>query len=86
MEIPQKTILIIAYLSNKSVIEAVNSTKLVDHKRLRVDSAVISESLTRGEVIEIKWCPGNIHLADCMTQPGAAGYNLLNVLHDGELP
>ena len=35
---------------------------------------------------EIKWCPGNIHLADCMTKRGAAGYNLLNLLKDWRLP
>ena len=84
--IPHKTIPIIAYVDNKSVIEAVSSTKLVDDKCLRVDIAAISESLARSEVSEIKWCPGNIHLADCMTKRGAAGYNLLNVLKDGRLP
>ena len=84
--IPHKTTPIIAYVDNKSVIEAVHSTKLVDDKPLRVDIAAISESLTRTEVSEIKWCPGNIHLADCMTKHGAAGYNLLTVLKDGRLP
>ena len=81
--IPHKTIPIIAYVDNKSVIEAVHPTKLVDDKRLRVDIAATSESLTRTEVSEIKWCPGNIDLANCMTKRGAAGYNLLNVLKDG---
>ena len=84
--IPHKTIPIIAYADNKSVIEAVHSTKLVDDKRFRVDIVAISESLTRTEVSEIKWYPGNIHLADCMTKRRAAGYNLLNVLKDGRLP
>ena len=86
IRIPHKTIPNIAYVDNKSVIEAVHSTKLVDDKRLRVDIAAISKSLTRTDVSEIKWCPGNIHLADCMAKRGAAGYNLLNVLKDGRLP
>ena len=55
------------------------STKLVDDKRLRVDIAAISESLTRNVVNDIKWCPGKIHLADCMTKRGATRYNLMNV-------
>ena len=84
--IPHKTIPIIAYVDNKSMIEAVHSTKLVDDKRLRVDIAAISESLTRIEISEIKRCPGNIHLADCMTKRGAVGYNLLNLLKDWRLP
>ena len=84
--IHHKTIPIIAYVDNKSVREAVSSTKLEDDKRLRVDIAAISESLARSEVSEIKWCPGNIHLADCMTKRGAAGSNLLNALKDERLP
>ena len=64
--ITHKTIPIIAYVDNKSVIEDVHSTKLVDDKRLRVDIAAISESVIRTEVSEINWCLGNIHLADCM--------------------
>jgi len=77
---------IIAYVDNKSVIEAVNSTKLVDDKRLRVDIAAISESLVRGEINEIKWCPGKIHLADCLTKRGSAGFELLEVLAGGRMP
>ena len=81
--ITNKTIPIIAYVDNKSVIEAVYSTKLVDDKCLRVDTDVISESLARNEIREIKWCPGKDHLADCMTKRGGSGYNLLNVFKEG---
>ena len=45
-----KTIPIIAYVDNKSVIEAIYSTKLVDDKWLRVDIAAISQSLAKDEV------------------------------------
>ncbi|MCG7877700.1 MAG: hypothetical protein N0C90_15385 [Candidatus Thiodiazotropha endolucinida] len=84
--ITTRTIPITAYTDNKSVIEAVHSTKLVDDKRLRVDIATISQSLARNEVSEIKWCPGKTHLADCLTKHGASGYSLLNVLKDGRMP
>ena len=62
LDISTKTIPIIAHVDNKTVIEAVYSTKLVDDKRLRVDIAAVSESLARNEVSEIKWCPGTVHL------------------------
>ena len=39
--LPHKTITTIAYVDNKSVIEAVGSTKLVDDTHLRVDIAAI---------------------------------------------
>ena len=86
LSISHKTIPIIAYVDNKSLIEALYSTKLVEDKRLRVDIAAISESLARNEVSEIKWCPGKIHLANSMTKRGAAGYSLLDVLKKGRLP
>ena len=63
----------------------VYSTKLVDDKRLRVDIAAISESLSRNEIREIKWYPGKDHLADCMTKRGASVYNLLNVFKEGRM-
>ena len=66
--------------------EAVYSTKLVDDKRLRIDIAAINESLSSDEVSEIKWCPGKIHLAVCMTKRGATGYNMLNVFKEGWMP
>lgn len=34
-----------AYVDNKSVIESLNSTKLVDDRRLRIDTAAISETV-----------------------------------------
>ena len=40
-----KTIKIEAYVDNKSVIEAISSTKMVDDKRLQVDMAAIQELL-----------------------------------------
>ena len=52
--IPNKTIPITAYTDNKSVIEGVFSTKLVDDKRLRVDIAAIREFLKTNDIRQIK--------------------------------
>ena len=48
--ISTRTIPITAYTDNKSVIEAVCSTKLVDDNWLRVDVTAISQSLVRNGV------------------------------------
>lgn len=53
---------ITAFIDNKSVIEALQSTKLVGDKRLRIDIASIVEMKLNNRV-EIKWCPGKIQLA-----------------------
>ena len=83
--VPPRTIPIVAYIDNKSVIEALHSTKLVDDKRLRVDIAAIQESLEKNDIKEINWCPGNKQLANCMTKLGTSGYELLNVLQCGKM-
>ena len=83
--VPPRTIPIVAYIDNKSVIEALNSNKLVDDKRLRVDIAAIQESLQTNDIREIKWCPGNKQLANCMTKHGASGYELLTILQCGKM-
>lgn len=58
---------------------------MVDDKRLRVDIAAIRESLETNSVNEIKWCSGDIQLANRMTKQSASGYQLLDVLQNGKL-
>ncbi|XP_052212197.1 putative tyrosinase-like protein tyr-3 [Dreissena polymorpha] len=54
IEHPSKTIPLVAYIDNKSVIEALSPSKLVDDTRLRVDIAAIRESMERNDVSDIK--------------------------------
>lgn len=52
---PSKTVSIIAYVDNKSVMEAVYSTRLVHDKRLRVDIAAgfdLLNVLLKGTMLE----------------------------------
>ncbi|CAC5390512.1 unnamed protein product [Mytilus coruscus] len=85
LRLKHQTIPIEAYIDNKSVVEAVYSTKLVDDKRLRIDIAAIAESLASKEVNNIKWCPGDKQLANCMTKFGASSYELLQVIQTGKM-
>ena len=74
---------ITAYTDNKSIIEALHSTKLVDDKRLRIDIAAMKETLDNKEVKNILWCKGANQLANCMTKQGASGFPLLKILQSG---
>ena len=85
IEHPSKTIPLVAYIDNKSVIEALSPSKLVDDTRLRVDIAAIRESMERNDVSDIKWCSGKLQLANCMTKQGASGYELLSILQSGKM-
>jgi len=82
----EKSVPIVAFVDNKSVTQALCSTKLVDGKRLRMDIAAIKESLDRSEISTVKWVPGEEQLADCLTKRGASGYHLMRILMSGHLP
>ena len=85
MGIPVRTIPLIAYVDNKSVMEALHSTKHVEDKRLRLDIGALRESLQRRDLNAVKWCPGTYQLANCMTKRGASGYMLQGILQSGQL-
>jgi hypothetical protein len=82
---PEKSLPIIAYVDNKSVTQALSSTKLVDDKRLRIDIASIKQCMERSEISAVKWVQGDEQLANCLTKRGASGYQLMQVLVNGKL-
>ena len=71
----------IAHVDNKTVLESLKSSKLVDVKRRRLDIATVSERLKTVEVTEVRWCTGKESLTSCLTKRGASGFELLNVFH-----
>lgn len=74
---------ITAFIDNKSVTEAIKSTKLVEDKRLQID---IASAMIQKNCVEVKWCPGKVQLANSMTKRGASGIEFLNVLQKGLMP
>ena len=85
MGLESKTIPIQAYIDNKSVIEAILSTRIVDDKRLREHVAAIQELLMFHDINRIHWVPGHLQLANPMTKQGASGFSLLKVLQSGQI-
>lgn len=83
MNIDHQALPITAIVDCKSLVEAVNTTKMVEDKRLRIDLASIKECLDRGLLSSVRWCPGTRQLADCMTKKGASGHNLLKIFQTG---
>jgi transposase InsO family protein/ribonuclease HI len=76
---------IIAVTDNKSLLQAINSTHLVQEKRLRIDISTIKEAV-EFESVYVTWVPGASQLADCLTKKGASSYPLINVITNGKLP
>lgn len=73
-----------AVTDNRSVVEAINSTTMVDDKRLRREISAIKEMLSKDEVCEISWVPGREQLADVLTKRGVNGCKLLQVIQSGK--
>ena len=71
---------ITAYVDNRSVMEALESTRQVDDKRLRIDISGIKESTFKNEIQSIKWCPGASQFANTLTKKGAQSSLLLQTI------
>ncbi len=72
------------YVNNKSVTQAVYSTKLVDDKRLRLNVACVKDVLSR-DILAMQWIPGQLQLFNCMTKRGASCYQLMQIIKTGSL-
>ena len=67
-----------------SLYDNVNSTKLVEEKRLRIDIAMLKQMQERKEM-ELKWTESENQLADVLTKRGVCGLNLTRVITEGHL-
>ena len=81
--LPLKSIPIDAIIDNKSIVEAIHSTKVVNNKRLNIDISAIKQQST--EIRSIRWCPGSLQLANSLTKRGAQSHILLDILQFGRL-
>ena len=82
---PNMVLPIDAYVDNKSLVDALRSTKLVSDRRLRIDIGVLRQTLEQ-DIRSVEWISGAHQLANCMTKKGACGASLLAVFQSGRLP
>ena len=57
---------------NKSLCEALSSSKQIEDKRLRIDISVLDDMRARGEIDTVEWVPTSHQLADCLTKRGVS--------------
>ena len=70
------------YTDNKSLIDAIKSSKYVNEKRLRIDITAFKEFISENQIQIAKWMNSKEQLADVLLQ-GANPYALLKVLNNG---
>ena len=78
------TIPVDAVVDNKSVVEAIYSTRMVEDKRLRIDISAIKQ-FTESDVRSIQWCPGTMQLANSLAKRGAQTKQILDTFQSGSL-
>ena len=74
---------ITAYTDNKSLYDALKSSKFVIDRRLRIDIGALRELVARRNVKEIAWIDNTKQLADALTKRGSSTDKLKDVLRNG---
>ena len=78
-----KSIPITCVVDNKSLCEAVRSTKHVTERRLRLEISHIKELVNTNQIQQLKWSDTKHQLADCLTKGGASPIELLKAMENG---
>ena len=82
-EVIGRTIPVSAIVDNKSSVDAIHSTKLVEDKRLRIDIAIVKEMMANEEVQGVTWVPGEKMISDVLTKQGVNPYPILKLVQKG---
>ena len=70
---------------NKSLLDCIQSTKLISNKRLRVELHALRQMHEKSE-IEIIWIPASKQISNVLTKRGTARNQLTTILETGKLP
>ena len=70
------------YVDNKSLVDALSSTKRVEDRRLRIDLAVLEDMLAKKEISSVSWIASHQQLADCLTKRGVSTERLRAVISE----
>ena len=72
-------------IDNKSLSEALYSTKCIEDKRLRVDVATLRQRLYIGELSAVKWVDTSKQIANCFTKSGTSSTLLFDILRSSKV-
>ena len=81
----EQKVLIKVYTDAKNVYRAASTTAMVEDSKLRLDLALLKESLETGEIEELNFVKSGQMLANSLTKKGASSKGLMAVLRSGEM-
>lgn len=68
------------YVDNRSLVEALYSTKSVDDKHLRINMSVLRDMLSTRSLSAVSWVKTSHQLANVLTKQGACHRPLLSAM------
>ena len=73
------------YTDSNNSVKAASTSALVEDSKLRLDLAILKESLETEEIEELNFVKSGQMLANCLTKKGASSKSLMAVLRNGEM-
>lgn len=80
-----KSLTISAFTDNKSLCDAIKSTKFVTDRGLQIDIGALREIVNNNEIEEVTWVDKTKQLADTLTKKGSSPEKLINSLRKGHI-
>ena len=71
---------VVCRVDNKSLVDALYSSHLIEDKRLRIDMALMKDMIGKKDVSEVMWVDSSQQLANCLTKRGASTESLRNAV------
>ena len=73
------------YTDSKNLHKAANTSALVEDSKLRLDLAILKESILSKDIEEFIHVEGRKMLADCLTKKGASAKLLMRIMKTGKM-
>ena len=73
------------YTDSKNLHKAANTSALVEDSKLRLDLAILKESILSNDIEEFIHVEGRKMLADCLTKKGASSKLLMRIMKTGRM-
>jgi transposase InsO family protein len=83
INVPTNSFVVKCFVDNKSLVDALYSTKSIEDKQLRINMAVLRDMLSKHDIQSVCWVQSTRQLANVLTKRGASPGSLLAAVGNG---
>jgi len=80
LNVPVESFVVKCFVDNRSLVDAVYSTKSIEDKHLRINMAVLRDMLSKHDIHSVTWVRSSQQLANALTKRGACSKSLLSAI------